>query len=214
MKHPDIPGLVLVQIPVGTMANFSYIVGERKSGSAAAFDPAWEVPKLQKIIDDNNLRLEYIVNTHSHHDHVEGNHKLQDWSGAKIVASASSRGKKDIGIEHDGEELVIGEDLKLRFILTPGHSPESMCIVVNDYALITGDTLFIGECGRTDIPGGDSSKLYDSLEKIKSLNRALIVYPGHDYGTRPYSSLEEQTKNNYTLATRTRAEFVKFMSEP
>lgn len=104
--------------------------------------------------------------------------------------------------------------MTLKFIHTPGHSPESMCIQVNDRALITGDTLFIGECGRTDLPGGDASTLFDSFEKLRMLEPSLIIYPGHNYGNTPSSTLGEELKTNYTLAKRTRDEFVEFMSTP
>jgi hydroxyacylglutathione hydrolase len=111
----------------------------------------------------------------------------------------------------DNYNLSIGDRITLKFIHTPGHSPESMCIQINDFALVTGDTLFIGECGRVDLPGGDANLLFDSFEKLRSLDRSLVVYPGHDYGDKPSSTLGEQLEKNYTLQKMTREEFVKFM---
>jgi len=200
------------QIQVGSYKNFSYIVGDKDLGLAVVFDPAFDVDGLYSRIVENKLSLKYIVNTHAHFDHIEGNAAMQEKTGAKIIMHESSKAKKNIGVK-DGDALRIGK-INLRFIHTPGHSPESMCIVVDDFALITGDTLFIGECGRVDLPGGDAGELYDSFEKVRALNPNLIVYPGHDYGKTPSSTLAEQIKSNYTMAKRSKDEFVKFMSTP
>lgn len=205
--------ILIEQIPVGSYKNFSYLVADLKSKEAAIFDPAWDVPKLLNMLKENSLYLKYIVNTHSHLDHIEGNPSLQKTTRAKIVMSSKSLARKDLAVR-DGEELTLGTNVRLKFLHTPGHSPESMCIIVNDIALITGDTLFIGECGRVDLPGGNASELFDSFEKLRSLDPMLIVYPGHDYGSKTSSTLEEQIRENYTLAKRTREAFIRFMSEP
>jgi glyoxylase-like metal-dependent hydrolase (beta-lactamase superfamily II) len=114
----------------------------------------------------------------------------------------------------DGEKLKLGE-IELTFIHTPGHSPESMCVVIDGKVLLTGDTLFIGECGRVDLPGGSAEELYHSFfDKIVKLDDSLEVFPGHDYGKTKFSTLGLEKKTNYTLAPRTKEEFVKFMSEP
>ena len=209
----------LEQIPVGPYRNFAYLVADEDTGEAAIVDPAWEVDLLAgRLVQDSattkedNLRLRYIINTHAHLDHIQGNQQISARTGARVVMHESSLARKDIGVR-DGDEIRLGE-VTLRFIHTPGHSPESMCIVAGESALLTGDTLFIGECGRVDLPGGDASALYDSFQKIKSLNAALIVYPGHDYGPKKSSTLGEQLKTNYTLAPRSREEFIKFMREP
>ena len=162
---------------------------------------------------DKNLRLEYIINTHAHFDHIQGNPEMKERTGAKVIIHESSLAVKDSAVS-DGFKLPIGDEITLKFIHTPGHSPESMCIQVNDFGLITGDTLFIGECGRVDLPGGDANRLFDSFEKLRSLNRSLVVYPGHDYGDKPSSTLGEQLEKNYTLQKMTREEFVRFMSSP
>ena len=205
--------ITLEQIPVGSYKNFSYLVFDNTTSKAVIFDPAWEIESLSSRIREGKLQLECIVNTHAHFDHIEGNLKLKEKTGAKIIMFKSSHAVKDIGVR-DGEEMRIGENLRLKFLHTPGHSPESMCILVNDEALITGDTLFVGECGRVDLPGGDANELYDSFQKIKSLDRKLIIYPGHDYGKTKTSTLERELKENYTLAERTREEFAQFMNTP
>jgi len=201
------------QIPVGSYKNFSYLVADKETKSAVIFDPAWEVESLNSRIVNSGFNLKYIVNTHAHFDHIEGNQKLKNRTGAKIVMHQSSLAIKDIGVSN-GQELHVGNNLVLKFLHTPGHSPESICTIVNDFALITGDTLFIGECGRVDLPGGDAIALFDSFARIRGLDQKLVVYPGHDYGSVPFSSLRDQVMTNYTLSPRTRDEFVKFMNEP
>jgi len=205
--------LLIEQIQVGAYRNFSYLVADLSTLHAAIFDPAWEIESLLSRINGQKLQLDYIINTHAHLDHIQGNIEIKRRTGAKIVMHKSSLALKDLGVS-DGEQISISPKVTLKFIHTPGHSPESMCIQVNDRALITGDTLFIGECGRTDLPGGDASALFDSFEKLRRLEPSLIIYPGHDYGKTPSAALGEELKFNYTLAKRTRDEFVKFMSTP
>jgi len=205
--------VIFEQLPVGAYKNFSYILGDVASKKGVIFDPAWEIESLSSRLNHHELKLEYIINTHAHFDHIEGNQKMKERTGAKIVMHESSLALKDRGVG-DGTELRIGSAISLKFVHTPGHSPESMCIQINDFGLVTGDTLLIGECGRVDLPGGDANLLYGSFEKLRTLNHDLIVYPGHDYGEKKSSTLGEQINTNYTMATRTREEFLKFMKEP
>ena len=99
--------------------------------------------------------------------------------------------------------------VKLDFIHTPGHTPGGMCIIVDDDSILTGDTLFIGDCGRCDLPGGSLSQMFQSLQKIKSLFDNLIVYPGHDYGNKPFDKLGNQKKINKTLLAKNLEDFSK-----
>lgn len=204
--------ILFEQVAVGNYKNFSYIAADKQSGEAVVFDPAWEVDTLHSLLVKNKLVGKYIINTHAHFDHIDGNAALREKTGAKVVMHEASKLKKDVSVR-DGEVLKLG-NLTLKFIHTPGHSPESMCIIVSDYALVTGDTLFIGECGRVDLPGGDAGELYESFGKLRKLDSNLIVYPGHDYGKTRSSTLGEQIKSNYTMAERTKEEFIKFMSQP
>jgi len=202
--------ILFEQIPVGAYKNFSYLLGDKTTSQAVIFDPAWEIESLFSRLLDENLKLEYIINTHAHFDHIQGNPEVKKRTGAKVIMHESSLAMKDKAVAHNST-LSFGDKITLKFIHTPGHSPESMCIQINDFGLITGDTLFIGECGRVDLPGGDANLLFDSFEKLRSLDRSLVIYPGHDYGDKPSSSLGEQLEKNYTLQKMTREEFVRFM---
>jgi hydroxyacylglutathione hydrolase len=194
------------------MQNFAYLIGDEEAQVAAVVDPAWDIEKIIDFAKRNRLRIVYAINTHQHPDHVSGNDELASATGAKIVAHEASRNRKDISIE-DGETLHVGS-LELRFIHTPGHSPDHVCVLVNG-KLMTGDALFIGECGRTDLPGGSSEQMYDSLfNKLMTLPDNVEVYPGHDYGSKPHSTIAYEKAHNYVLKPRTLKEFVQFMKEP
>ena len=204
--------MIFRQVPVGTFQNFSYIIGDEKTKSAALVDPAWEVDNLLAQCEELGLKVTRVINTHSHHDHVEGNEAVAKRTGAKVVMHEKSPVRKDITVK-DGDVVEVGS-LTVKVIHTPGHCPDHICLLV-DGKLLTGDTLFVGECGRTDLAGGNSGDLYDSLvKKILPLDDSIEVYPGHDYGNKPSTTIGNERKNNYTLKPRTREEFIKFMAEP
>jgi hydroxyacylglutathione hydrolase len=203
---------IFEQIPVGPMQNFAYLIGDEAAGVAAVVDPAWGIETILDVARRSNLRIIYAINTHHHSDHTSGNEELVKATGAKIVAHESSRSQKSISVK-DGETLQLGS-LKLKFIHTPGHTPDHMCVLVNA-KLMTGDTLFVGECGRTDLPGGSPSQLHDSLfNKLMALPDDVEIYPGHDYGPKPFSTIGFEKTHNYVLKPRNVGEFVQFMGEP
>lgn len=203
--------MIFFQIPAASGQNFCYIIGDEETRHAAVIDPSGEVEKVLKLVDENNLKIKYIINTHAHSDHTLGNEELASRTGSKILMHEKASKRKHAGL-NDGDTLDVG-DMKIKVIHTPGHSPESICLLA-DNKLFSGDTLFVGECGRTDIPGGDSEDLYDSLfNRIMKLSDELEVYPGHDYGDKPYSTLGYEKKHNYTLEPRTKEQFVRFMTE-
>jgi glyoxylase-like metal-dependent hydrolase (beta-lactamase superfamily II) len=103
----------------------------------------------------------------------------------------------------------------IKVIHTPGHTPDSICLLVDNKKLLTGDTLFVGECGRTDLLGGNSRSMYHSLfNKLLKLGDDVEVYPGHDYGSKPSSTIGEEKRSNYTLEPRSLMEFIEFMRQP
>ncbi len=194
------------------MSNFSYIIGDELTLQGIVVDPGFEIIKILDISSDKNLKIRYIIDTHEHSDHCSGNRELAIMTGAKIVAHVSANIHKDISIK-DGDVLRIGK-ISVKALHTPGHTPGSICLLV-DNKLLTGDTLFVGECGRVDLPGGSSEDLYTSLfNKIAKLEDDVEVYPGHNYGSKPSSTIGFEKKHNYTLYPRTKEEFVRFMVEP
>ena len=204
--------MIFEQIPVGPMQNFAYLVGDEKTGIAAVVDPAWDIEEIIHLAKTSNLRIAFGINTHYHPDHTSGNDDLAKRTGAKIVAHEASSVRKDVSVK-DGDVLDVGT-LKVKFIHTPGHSPDHVSVLV-DNKLMTGDTLFVGECGRTDLPGSSSEQMYESLfNKLMKLSDDTEVYPGHDYGAKPCSTIGYEKAHNYVLKPRTLREFVQFMKEP
>lgn len=203
--------MIFKQVPVGTMQNFCYIIGDESTKKAAIVDPAWAVDQLLKMCTELGITVSYVINTHSHHDHVDGNEAVSRKTGAKIIAHSTSPQHKDTAVE-EGDTIQIGT-IKVRVIHTPGHCPDHVCLLF-DGKILTGDTLFVGECGRTDLAGGNSGDMYDSLNKLLELSDEVEVYPGHDYGSKKSSTIGFERNNNYTLRKRTREKFIKFMAEP
>ena len=203
--------MAIEQIKIG-FDNFSYVIYDSHSKKAAVVDPSYNALKQVDFIKSHNLELLYVINTHYHSDHTDKNKRLlETFPQSKLVASKSDGVylKYDVDIFVDnGDQLKLGE-LTLNFISTPGHTPGGVCIIVNDEAIITGDTLFIDDCGRADLPGGNVSDLYNSLQKIKTLPDNLTLFPGHDYGSKPYDTLGNQKRENKTLVAKNLEEFSK-----
>ena len=193
--------------------NFSYIIADEKTREAAVVDSSYNADEIARILKTERFSLKYIFNTHGHSDHTAGNQELLAAFSAKTVAHKLSQTDPDIAVE-DGDVITVGE-VGIKVIHTPGHAPDSICLLVNNKKLLTGDTLFVGECGRTDMPGGNPRSMYDSLfNKLLKLSDDVEVYPGHDYGKTPRSTLGEERKSNYVLQPMSLAEFVEFMSAP
>ena len=193
--------------------NFSYIIADDATKEAAVVDSSYNAGEITRILRAEDLKLKYIINTHGHSDHTAGNEELRSTFGARIIAYKLSRINSDVKVA-DGDIIRVGS-IPVRVIYTPGHTPDSICLLVDNQKLLTGDTLFVGECGRTDMPGGNSQNLYYSLfRRILELNDDVEVYPGHDYGSKPFSTIGEEKRSNYTLEPRSLSEFIEFMNQP
>jgi glyoxylase-like metal-dependent hydrolase (beta-lactamase superfamily II) len=189
--------------------NFSYVIADDSTKEAAIVDPSFNTEAIAQVIKAQGLNAEYIINTHQHTDHSAGNEDLKQRFHAKIVAYKQSNVKKDISVD-GGDTIHLGK-VSIRVIHTPGHTPDSICLLA-DGKLLTGDTLFVGECGRTDLPGGNPADMYRSLfDKLIKLDDDVEVYPGHDYGPNPKSTIGKEKETNYTLVERPLEEFVEFM---
>jgi len=192
--------------------NFSYIIADEATKETAIVDSSFNSDEISRILKEQKLKAKYIINTHYHGDHTAGNEDIRSKFDSKIVAHKLAKVNKDIEVI-DGHLLKLGEII-IKVIHTPGHSPDSISLLVNS-KLLTGDTLFVGECGRTDLPGGSPRDMYHSLfHKLMKLDDNIEVYPGHDYGLKTHSTIGAERRTNYTLQERTLDEFVEFMKEP
>ena len=193
-------------------SNFSYVIADESTREAVVVDPSFNSKEIISLLQSHGLSAKFIIDTHYHGDHTAGNQEVKKAFNAKIIAHKLSKIAKDAGVS-DGDALEIG-DVRIKVLHTPGHSPDGICLLV-DHKLLTGDTLFVGECGRTDMSDGSARDMYHSLfDKLVKLDDDVEVYPGHDYGPRPHSTMGEEKATNYTLEKRTLEEFVEFMRTP
>ena len=205
--------MIIEQIPIGPMANFGYILGCEETRIAALIDPAFEPEKLVARAKELELDVEWILNTHGHFDHINGNNVAVEMTGAKIIGHNSSTFHVDNKVDH--EDIFSIGNLDVRVLFTPGHSPDEVCFFVNNQVLFTGDVLFVGECGRTDLPGSNIQEMYKSLfEVLARIPDDVDMFPGHDYGSSPMSTMGFERANNYVLEPRSLEDFVVFMNEP
>ncbi|EQD70074.1 metallo-beta-lactamase superfamily protein [mine drainage metagenome] len=201
----------LDQFRIGPLLNFTYLVADRDGGDGVVIDPSYGVDPVLEAIDARGIHVRYILNTHSHADHVAGNQDIRDRTGARVVAHRSAPLHQDVSVD-DGERFRAGP-LEFQVVHTPGHTRDSV-LYVFDGQVATGDTLFVGECGRVDLPGSDPAAMFDSLlRRVVALDDALVVLPGHDYGSTPTSTIGREKRENYTLRPRTREEFMAFLRE-
>jgi len=192
--------------------NFSYIIADEATKETAIVDSGFNSDEISRILKEQKLKAKYIINTHHHGDHTAGNEYIRSKFDSKIVAHKLAKVDKDIEVI-DGHLLKLGEII-IKVIHTPGHSPDGISLLVNS-KLLTGDTLFVGECGRTDLPGGSPRDMYHSLfHKLMKLDDNIEVYPGHDYGLKTHSTIGAERRTNYTLQERALDEFIEFMKEP
>ena len=197
------------QIPVGNMQNFSYIVEDEDTSESIIIDPSWDLIELEMIIKENNLKIKYIVNTHHHFDHTLGNEAMVESTKAPIIQHKSSELKHDITVK-DGDFIEFGNS-KLKVLHTPGHSQDSICLV-GDGKIFSGDTLFVGNCGRIDLPGGSAKDLYHSLfDVLHKLDENLVMYSGHNYGGSEISTLGQEKITNHVMQKRTEQQFLDMM---
>jgi glyoxylase-like metal-dependent hydrolase (beta-lactamase superfamily II)/rhodanese-related sulfurtransferase len=186
----------------------SYVVGCEHACVGVVVDPALGlIDRYRAVANEKGLRIRYVIDTHTHADHFSAARDLAKDCGAHIVMHCASAAPfADLRVD-DGETLIVG-DLRIRVIHTPGHTDDSMTLVLPD-RLLTGDTLLIGATGRADLPTGDPDALYDSLfGKLLRLDDALLVFPAHDYKNRTSTTVGAERAANPRLQKKDRAEFV------
>jgi len=189
----------------------SYLIGCIDSCAAVLIDPEISLAdRYLALAARHGLRLHYIIDTHTHADHFSATRQLAKKLAVPVVMYRTSPAPfVDLRLD-DGEMLVIGK-LRLQAMHTPGHTQDSMCLIVQD-RVFTGDTLLIGGTGRTDLPTGNAEALHDSLfNRLLKLDPALLVYPAHDYKGRSHSTIGDEIASNPRLQMRDRAQFVTMM---
>jgi glyoxylase-like metal-dependent hydrolase (beta-lactamase superfamily II) len=192
--------------------NFSYIIADEDTKEAAVVDPSFNADAIIDLLKNEGFDAKYVINTHQHTDHVAGNEDIKSAFDARIVAHKLSKVKKDTSVA-DGDIIKLGA-VSIKVLHTPGHTPDGICLLA-DGKLLTGDILFVGECGRTDLPGSSTEDIYYSLfHCLMKLDDEIEVYPGHDYGSRPSSTIGLERRTNYTLEKRSLKEFIEFMRQP
>ncbi|MFN3476601.1 MAG: MBL fold metallo-hydrolase [Candidatus Methylomirabilales bacterium] len=209
--------LYLKQMEVGPMANFAYLVGSAETREVAVVDPGWEAEKILKAAEQDGMAITKVLITHTHFDHVHALPELLEKVNAKVyVHKLEAEFLKGLGSDlvkvEGGDEIGIG-DVSIQFLHTPGHTPGSQCFLVRG-RLISGDTLFIGSCGRCDLPGGDPAEMYRSLMKLKELDDQVILYPGHNYARKPFSTLGDEKRSNPFLQLTSLSAFLQTMGFP
>jgi glyoxylase-like metal-dependent hydrolase (beta-lactamase superfamily II) len=181
--------MIIRQIEVGTMDNFCYVVGCEQTRKALVVDPGADVDRIVAEAENAGLSIEAVVNTHGHADHTSGSAALKALTGARVfihVLDASAGVPADVLVTGD-QELRVG-NITFNLIHTPGHTPGGMCIYAEGH-LFTGDTLFVGDSGRTDLVGGHRPTLGASIRRLMTLPDDTVVWPGHDYGPTSSSTI-------------------------
>ncbi|CAB5034771.1 unannotated protein [freshwater metagenome] len=200
------------ELAVG-MANFAYLIGDRGTGECMVIDPAYGVAELNAVAQADGMRLTGALITHYHADHcggeimgihIEGAAKLLELTQIPVhiqaterewVLKASDLSAEDLELHQPGDTVMIG-DLPVQLVHTPGHTPGSQCFYANG-CLISGDTLFLDGCGRTDLPGGDAEELYYSLtQRLSQVPADAYLFPGHNYSNQPMERMGENRERN------------------
>jgi hydroxyacylglutathione hydrolase len=196
--------MIFHQIDAGGDRNFAYLIADKIGGVAAVIDPPPDLALYANLITQERVKVEYIIITHGHNDHCWGINAAKDAFHGKVVGHVSMHIGLDISVD-EGHVLPLG-DLTLRFLYTPGHTDDHICIVCEDQ-LITGDVLFVGKVGGTDL-GPGARREWDSLQKLMQLPDDTHVWPGHNYGVEPTSTIGHEKETNPFLLQPTFDAFI------
>jgi len=194
------------QILVGPMKNFVYLLVDEESREAIVIDSGWETGPVTKAVSEEKARVKYVVATHGHFDHVGTIKEMAEVLGADVVVHEESELEANLRVRN-GDRLTLGTN-SVTVMHTPGHTKDSVCLY-DGVEVFTGDTLFIGNCGRTDLPGGSAEQLFHSLKEILlKLPPETVIYPGHDYGEVPSRRMGEEAELNPTLRAGSLRDFL------
>jgi glyoxylase-like metal-dependent hydrolase (beta-lactamase superfamily II) len=204
----------------GQMVNFVYLIGDREAGEAIAVDPAYRVGDLLDVLAADGLRLTGVLATHHHPDHIGGSmmgYHIEGLAQLLEVADVPVHAHRDevdsvhrmTGVPaadvvgHDSGDMVTVGAVEIGLLHTPGHTPGSQCFLV-DGLLVSGDTLFLEGCGRTDLPGSSSEAMYESLQRLASLPDDTAIFPGHRYSPQSAGTLAAVKEINYVFKPRSK----------
>ncbi len=211
--------LYLRQIEVGPMANFVYFVGDTKTRECFVVDPGWDAHSILKIAEKEGMKVVGVLITHTHYDHVNALETLAAKVNGKVYVHHSEaeflKGVKGVLEKtEDGSLIQIGS-IRIRCLHTPGHTTGGQCFLVSEDGdtkapmhLLSGDTLFVGACGRCDLPESDPRKMYESLKKIAGLPDETVLLSGHHYGELPTSTVGKEKKSNPYYQCSSLSEFL------
>jgi hydroxyacylglutathione hydrolase len=215
--------LYLKQMELGPMQNFVYLIGDPQTRECVVVDPAWEIDEIMATAAADSMRVQGVLVTHTHQDHVGGHlfgfdipgvEELLAKTPAKVYVHKAERAflrgfGSDLVPVEGGESVQVGR-ITVTFLHTPGHTPGSQCFLV-DGRLVSGDTLFIRSCGRTDLPGSDPKEMYDSLtRRLGALPDDTVVFPGHNYGGVS-TTIGQEKRHNPMMRFASMAEFLQRM---
>lgn len=199
--------MIFEQMRAGGDRNFAYLLGDERTREAAIIDASFEPEQALERAEKLGLNVRYVISTHSHHDHIAGNAYLMERTQAHEVLHESTPHPCRVRVK-DGEELALGK-LKLRFLHTPGHIPDHVCVLAGG-KLVTGDVLFVGKVGGTGpfFPGSDPKQEWKSLHRLMKLEPSIEVWPGHDYGVAPSSTISHEVATNPFLLCESFEDFL------
>ncbi len=207
-------GFYLKQMEIGPMENFVYLVGDQKTREVFVVDPAWQADTILKVAKEEELNIKGVLISHYHFDHTNGIEELLESLDCPVYVNKHdlpymASGSDAVKPAENGLKLRAG-DVEIELVHTPGHTPGSQCFHVRNH-LISGDTLFIGACGRTDLPGGDAKELYYSLtQKLMKFSDSTVLCPGHNYADKPTTTLGDEKRTNPYLICDSLENFLKF----
>jgi hydroxyacylglutathione hydrolase len=217
--------LYFKQIEMGPMQNFVYLIGSMETRKVAVVDAAWEIDEILRLAAQDDMEISHAFVTHTHPDHVGGRFAGVDIEGvtellskckAKVVVHKTEAeflkelSPSDVIKAESGDKINVG-GIEIQLLHTPGHTPGSQCFLV-DNKIVSGDTLFIGACGRVDLPGSDPEQMYYSLtQKLMALPEDTILFPGHNYAAQSQATLGEQKKTNPYLRFTSLKQFLAAM---
>jgi glyoxylase-like metal-dependent hydrolase (beta-lactamase superfamily II) len=211
--------LYVRQLKLGPMENFVYLVGAPDARETAIVDPAWDVAAAAQAAADDGRVLTHALVSHHHFDHVNGLPDVLARGGIRVVAHAADVPKlapelqREVTAVAAGDAVEVGP-LRVRAFHTPGHTPGSTCWHTGD-SLFAGDTVFVNACGRCDLAGGDPEQMFQSLRRVAELPGDVTLYPGHDYGDVPVSSIaREKERNPYFQKLAALEDFVAYRMRP